>query len=89
MSIKCKLEKLSMEDIQRGSIGNFFVYAVMILLIVLAFSAIGGLPLASYTPQDATPVEIIMPTPGGPTHSALQMQTFGYITPTPTKPQSQ
>src|ERR1700691_5024843 len=81
MPIIHKKKKLSTKKIQKGSIGNFFVYGVVGLLMVLGYVAVGGVP-STNPPQTESTVEIITPTPN-PAHNNLQLQTFGYITPTP------
>lgn len=78
-------KKLTAKKIQRGSIGNFFVFGVLALLVVVGITAVGGLPSSTVT-TNGTTVEVITPTQGA-THNTLQLQTFGYVTlaPTPTQ----
>ena len=80
MAVIRKKKKLSSKKIQKGSIGNFFVYGVVGLLMVLGYVAVGGIP-STNPPQTEPTVNIITPTPN-PTHNTLQLQTFGYVTPT-------
>jgi hypothetical protein len=84
MSIKRKKKKLSTKKMQQGTVGNFFVFGVLALLIVAGITAVGGLP-SETQPTSGTEVNIVTPTEN-PTHSTLQLQTFGYVTiaPTPT-----
>src|ERR1700691_4420514 len=86
MPIIHKKKKLSTKKIQKGAIGNFFVYGVVVLLMVLGYVAVGGLPSINPTQTEST-VDIVTPTPN-PAHNNLQLQTFGYITPTPPSTQS-
>jgi len=86
MPVIRKKKKLSTKKIQKGSIGNFFVYGVVGLLMVLGYVAVGGLPSIN-PPQNETAVDVVTPTPN-PAHNNLQLQTFGYITPTPTQVKS-
>jgi hypothetical protein len=75
-------KRSSGKKIQKGSIGNFFIFGVLALLIVLGITAVGGLP-SSRAPVSGTEVKIITPTPNAG-HNTLQMQTFGYTTIAPT-----
>ena len=61
---------------QRGTVGNFFVYGVVALLIVLAVTAIGGFPSDTF-PNSGQVVNIVTPVPS-PGTSNLQLKTFGY-----------
>lgn len=79
---KNKAKKVSKRKLQRGSIGSFFVFGVVGLLIVLGMTAVGGLPPDSY-PQSGQNVIPVTPTQS-PDHSSLQLKTFGYITIAPT-----
>ena len=72
---------IKQNTLEKGSIGNFFVYAVLAILIILGITIVNGLPKLS-TPQGGEEVTIITPTPGA-RHSTLQLQNFGYITNTP------
>jgi len=76
MPLKQKKKKISAKKMQRGTVGNFFVYGVVALLIVLAVTAVGGLPPESF-PNSGQVVNIITPTPG-PDYNNLQLKTFGY-----------
>jgi hypothetical protein len=84
MAKKGKQKKVNAKKIQRGTVGNFFVFGVLALLIVLAITAVGGLPSDSFS-NSGTLVKVVTPTQS-PTYSTLQLQTFGYVTiaPTPT-----
>ncbi len=84
MAIKHKKKKLSTKKMQKGTIGNFFVFGVLALLVVLAITAVGGLPSDKFA-NSGKLVNVVTPTQS-PTHSTLQLQTFGYVTiaPTPT-----
>jgi hypothetical protein len=84
MPKKVKKKKLSSKKIQKGTVGNFFVFGVLALLIVLGITAVGGLPPQSF-PNTGTEVNVVTPTQAA-SHSTLQLQTFGYVTiaPTPT-----
>lgn len=84
MKIKRKKKKLIAKKLQRGTIGNFFVFGVLALLVILGITAVGGLP-SNTVPTNGTAVMVITPTQN-PTHNTLQLQTFGYVTvaPTPT-----
>lgn len=84
MAIKKKRKKLSSKKLQRGSIGNFFVYAILLLLIVLGIMAVGGLP-SQNAPDTGTVVNPISPK-NTANHNTLQLQTFGYTTLVPTRP---
>src|ERR1700691_5384629 len=84
MPIKQKKKKISAKKIQRGSIGSFFVFGVLALLIVLGITAVGGLPPQSY-PNSGQQVIVLTPTPDA-NHNTLQLKTFGYITIAPTLP---
>ncbi|HWY79645.1 MAG TPA: hypothetical protein VNW29_04775 [Candidatus Sulfotelmatobacter sp.] len=76
MSIKRKT--LSAKRIQRGTVGNFFVFGVLALLLVVGITAVGGLPPQSY-PNEGQIVNIITPTRGAD-YNNLQLKTFGYVT---------
>lgn len=84
MKVKRKSKKLTAKKMQKGTVGNFFVFGVLALLIVLGITAVGGLP-SSQPDNDTTTVNVVTPTQGA-THNTLQLQTFGYVTiaPTPT-----
>lgn len=84
MPIKRKKQKVSAKKIQRGSIGSFFVFGVLGLLIVLGIAAVGSLPPQSY-PNSGQQVIVLTPTPEA-NHNSLQLKTFGYITIAPTPP---
>lgn len=86
MSLKRK-KKLTSKKMQKGSIGNFFVFGVVALLMVLGVMAVGGLP-SQDSPTTGQEVEVITPTPGA-AYSNLQLKTFGYITIAPTPPPPQ
>lgn len=77
-------KKFSPRKIQKGTVGNFFVFGVLALLLVLGITAVGGLP-SQLAPQSGQVVQVITPTPGQD-YSNLQLKTFGYVTlaPTPT-----
>jgi hypothetical protein len=70
------------KKIQKGAIGNIFIFGILLLLIVLSFSLVGGSPSTS-TPENGTLVQITTPTPNA-THNTLQLETFGYTTIAPT-----
>lgn len=76
------MEKQVVSTLQKGSIGNFFVYGILVLLIILSIMAVGGLPSRSF-PTNGKIVSAISPTPGS-NHTTLQLKTFGYVTLTPT-----
>ena len=76
MPIKRKRGKTTAKKIQRGTVGNFFVFGVVALLLVLGITAVGGLPPQSY-PNTGQVVNIITPTQG-PNYNNLQLKTFGY-----------
>jgi len=82
MPVKHKKKKTSSKKIQRGSIGSFFVFGVLGLLIVLGITAVGGLPPQSY-PDSGQNVIPVTPTPDA-NHNTLQLKTFGYVTIAPT-----
>lgn len=87
MAVKKKSKtkkKLSTKKIQRGTVGNFFVFGVLALLVVLGITAVGGLP-SQTAPETGQVVRVINPTQGQ-SYSNLQLKTFGYVTlaPTPT-----
>ncbi|HSX09056.1 MAG TPA: hypothetical protein VLF93_02810 [Candidatus Saccharimonadales bacterium] len=86
MPVQRKKKKLTAKKIQRGAVGNFFVFGVLALLIVAAITAVGGLPPDKFS-NSGTLVNIVTPTQA-PNHNTLQLQTFGYTTiaPTPTPP---
>ena len=67
---------------QKGSIGSFFVFGVLALLMVLGITAVGGLPPQSY-PDSGQEVIPVTPTPGA-NYNTLQLKTFEYITIAPT-----
>jgi glycosyl hydrolase family 26 len=81
---KQKRKKKLLKQLQRGSIGSFFVFGMVAFLIVAGMVAVGGIPtrLPSQMGDQILP---ITPTPGGQ-HSdeTQQMETFGFITLTPT-----
>jgi hypothetical protein len=83
MALKRKKKKVT-KKMQKGSIGNFFVFGVLGLLLVVGVMAIGGLP-SQTGPTSGQEVEVITPTPGT-AYNNLQLKTFGYVTiaPTPT-----
>jgi hypothetical protein len=85
-TVKRKSVKLSRKKFQRGTIGNFFVFGILALLMILGITAVGGLP-SQTAPTAGQEVMVITPTPGT-TYSNLQLKTFGYVTvaPTPTIP---
>jgi hypothetical protein len=70
------------KKMQKGSIGNFFIFVILILLIILAFNAIGGLP-STENPTSGTVVHIKEPAQDN-SHNTLQLQTFGFTTISPT-----
>src|SRR6185437_7133331 len=73
----------STKKLQKGAIGNFFVFLILLVLILAAFSAIGGLPSVS-SPTDGTRVVITTPSANN-SHNTLQLETFGFTTVTPAK----
>jgi hypothetical protein len=77
-----KKKKVSSRKMQKGTIGNFFVFGVLGLLIVAGITAIGGFP-ATLSPQTGTQVQIVTPT-ANPSHNTLQLDTFGFTTIAPT-----
>lgn len=85
MAVKKKIKgkkKLSAKKVQRGTVGNFFVFGMLALLIVLGITAVGGLP-SQTAPPSGQEVLAITPTQSA-NHSNLQLKWFGYITLTPT-----
>lgn len=70
------------KKIQKGSIGNIFIFGILLLLILLAFSAVGGSP-STEPLNNGAQVQIITPTPDT-THNTLQLETFGFTTIAPT-----
>jgi hypothetical protein len=78
---KTRKKKSSAKKIQKGSIGNFFVYGVLALLIVLGITAVGGLP-ERLSPNSGENVLAVTPTKSA-NYSNLQLKWFGYITLTP------
>jgi hypothetical protein len=83
-----KKKRLSSRKIQRGTIGNFFVFGILALLMVVGITAVGGLP-SQNAPTSGEVVNIVTPTPGS-AKSNLQLKWFGYVTiaPTPTPSKS-
>jgi hypothetical protein len=79
-------KRISGKKFQRGTVGNFFVFGVLALLMVLGITAVGGLP-SQMAPTSGQVVDVVTPTPGQ-NYSNLQLKTFGYVTiaPTPTPP---
>src|SRR5579872_3865401 len=77
-----KKGRRSGKKLQRGSVGNFFVFGILALLIVLGIAAVGG-PPSSTAPLTGTVVNIVTPTPDT-THKTLQLETFGFTTLAPT-----
>jgi hypothetical protein len=75
-------KKRSAKIIQKGTIGNFFIFGILALLLLLGFAAVGGLP-SQISPQSGQVVGIITPTPGQ-NYSNLQLKWFGYVTQAPT-----
>jgi len=73
---------MTKNNMQKGSIGNLFVYGVLVILIVLGMTAVGGLPKLA-NPDSEQQVTIITPKQDS-SKSTLQLKTFGYITNTPT-----
>ena len=82
MPVKQKKKKTSSKKLQRGTVGSFFVFGVLALLIVVGLTAVGGLPPQSF-PDSGQNVIPISPTPDV-NHDTLQLKTFGYITIAPT-----
>lgn len=82
MAVKRKKKKTSVKKYQRGSIGSFFVFGVLALLMVLGIIAVGGPPPDSF-PQSGQHVIVLTPTPSA-NHNTLQLKSFGYITIAPT-----
>ncbi|HVA96560.1 MAG TPA: hypothetical protein VND99_02805 [Candidatus Acidoferrales bacterium] len=82
MPIKRKKKTTSKKKFQRGSVGSFFVFGVLALLIVLGLIAVGGTPPQTF-PQSGQQVIVVTPTPDA-NHNTLQLKTFGYITIAPT-----
>jgi hypothetical protein len=82
MRIKYKRKINTAKKLQKGTVGNFFVYGMLGLLVVLGITAIGGVQSPSYD-NSGTPVNIVTPTLS-PNHSTLQLQWFGYVTSAPT-----
>jgi hypothetical protein len=76
--------KISSRKIQKGTVGNFFVFGVLALLMVLGITAVGGLP-SQMAPSSGQVVRVVTPTPGQ-NYNNLQLKWFGYVTiaPTPT-----
>lgn len=82
MPIKKTKKKLSAKKVQRGTVGNFFVFGVLALLMVLGITAVGGAPPQNF-PLTGQIVNAV--TPGDTTnHTNLQLKTFGYVTIAPT-----
>ena len=79
-----KGRKVSRKKLQKGTVGNFFVFGVLALLMVLGITAVGGLP-SQEAPSSGQIVNVVTPTTG-PNYNNLQLKTFGYVTivPTPT-----
>lgn len=79
-----KGRKVSRKKLQKGTVGNFFVFGVLALLMVLGITAVGGLP-SQQAPTGGQIVNVITPTVG-PNYNNLQLKSFGYVTivPTPT-----
>jgi hypothetical protein len=77
-----KKKKYNSKKYQKGTVGNFFVFGILALLILLGLTAIGGLP-SSTAPSSGTVVKIITPTIDT-FHNTLQLETFGYTTIAPT-----
>jgi hypothetical protein len=70
------------KKLQRGSIGMFFTFAVLALLIVGGYFFVGGAPATRLTTNGKV-VVIITPTPEQ-SKKSLQLETFGFVTITPT-----
>ncbi len=84
MKKKTKKRKQITKKLQRGTVGNFFVFGVLALLIILGITAVGGLPSSS-APVSGTVVKIITPTPDtSHNDKTLQLETFGFTTLAPT-----
>src|SRR5712664_1408068 len=83
-TVKKKGKKISGKKFQRGTIGNFFVFGILALLMVLGITAVGGVP-SQMAPTSGQVVNVITPTPGTALNN-LQLKWFGYVTiaPTPT-----
>lgn len=83
-----KGKKVSRKKLQKGTVGNFFVFGVLALLMVLGITAVGGLP-SQGAPTGGQIVNVITPTVG-PNYNNLQLKSFGYVTivPTPTPPKN-
>src|SRR6266404_3043205 len=75
-------KKLSAKKAQRGTVGNFFVFGVLALLMVVGITAVGGLA-SQNAPTSGQVVSIVTPTPGNAL-SNLQLKWFGYVTQAPT-----
>jgi hypothetical protein len=67
---------------QKGSIGMFFTMFVLALLIVGGYTFVGGAP-TTRAKTTGNAVIIVTPTPES-SKKTLQLETFGYVTITPT-----
>lgn len=67
---------------QKGSVGTAFIYVILGLLIVGGYVFVGGIPSRSSQVNNNS-VLIVTPTVN-PSHNNLQLETFGYVTITPT-----
>ncbi len=85
MPVKVKKRKRPAKKLQKGSVGNFFVFIVLVILIIAGLSAVGGLP-TQIANNNGQVVAVVTPSTNGNSYSNLQLKTFGYVTlaPTPT-----
>lgn len=83
MPLNQKKKKYSRKQMQRGTVGSFFVFGMLALLIVAGMIAVGGMPPDTF-PNSGTVVNAVSPTPSSSSHNTLQLQTFGYVTIAPT-----
>ena len=79
---KAKRKTSLLKRLQKGSIGGFFAFGIVALLLGVALFTVGGIQ-PSRMSQNGDEVKIITPTPDIE-RSNLQLQTFGYITIAPT-----
>ncbi|HVA96590.1 MAG TPA: hypothetical protein VND99_02960 [Candidatus Acidoferrales bacterium] len=78
------ITQLIKKNFQEGSIGTFFTYIILGLLLVGGFVFVGGIPTHT-SPTSGNQVIIVTPTQEA-SKKSLQLETFGYVTITPTPP---
>jgi hypothetical protein len=79
-----KKKKSNIKKYQRGAIGTFFTYVILGLLLIGGYAFVGGNP-EMFSKNTSNSVLIVTPTPEA-SKKSLQLETFGFVTLTPTPP---